>query len=109
MGCSLLGLAIFVLFRILYPGVKLFIRNGTKMSNIPRKRGRPPAYDPETALGSARDVFWNTGFTASSLDDLSAAMAMNRPSLYGAFGDKEALYLKTLERYRSEEHTSELQ
>jgi AcrR family transcriptional regulator len=69
---------------------------------MPRKRGRPPAYDPETALSSARDVFWDTGFAASSLDDLSAAMAMNRPSLYGAFGDKEALYLKTLERYRDD-------
>lgn len=67
-----------------------------------RKRGRPPAYDPDHALAGARDVFWDAGFASSSLDDLSAAMAMNRPSVYGAFGDKEALYLKTLARYRDE-------
>jgi AcrR family transcriptional regulator len=67
-----------------------------------KKRGRPPAYDPEKALAKARDVFWSAGYEASSLDDLSAAMAMNRPSVYGAFGDKEALYLKTLARYRDD-------
>ena len=72
------------------------------MADEPRKRGRPPAYDPELALSGARDVFWDSGYAASSLDELSAAMAMNRPSVYGAFGDKEALYLKTLERYRDD-------
>ncbi len=72
------------------------------MINEPKKRGRPPAYDPELALAGARDVFWDSGYAASSLDELSAAMAMNRPSVYGAFGDKEALYLKTLERYRDD-------
>jgi AcrR family transcriptional regulator len=73
-----------------------------KMSDAPKKRGRPPAYDPDKALASARDVFWSAGYEASSLDELSAAMAMNRPSVYGAFGDKEALYLKTLARYRDD-------
>jgi AcrR family transcriptional regulator len=72
------------------------------MSDTPRKRGRPPAYDPDTALAGARDVFWSTGYEASSLDELSAAMAMNRPSVYGAFGDKETLYLKALARYRDD-------
>lgn len=72
------------------------------MSEAPRKRGRPRAYDPDAALERARDVFWEGGFTGSSLDALSVATAMNRPSLYGAFGDKEALYLRTLERYRDE-------
>jgi AcrR family transcriptional regulator len=72
------------------------------MVDEPRKRGRPPAYDADRALSGARDVFWDTGYAASSLDELSAAMAMNRPSVYGAFGDKEALYLKTLERYRDD-------
>lgn len=64
------------------------------------KRGRPIQYDPETALTSARDVFWASGFAASSLDELSEATGMNRPSLAGAFGDKEALYLATLAQYR---------
>ena len=40
------------------------------------------------------DVFWKDGFAATSLDDISAATGLNRPSLYGAFGDKRALYLK---------------
>jgi AcrR family transcriptional regulator len=65
-----------------------------------RPRGRPRAFDPETAVARARDVFWEAGFSASSLDELSAAMEMNRPSVYAAFGDKEALYLKALEGYR---------
>jgi TetR/AcrR family transcriptional regulator, copper-responsive repressor len=63
------------------------------------KRGRPRAYDPDTALSQARDAFWEAGYASVSLDDLSAATGMNRPSLYGAFGDKRALYLKALEQY----------
>ena len=70
------------------------------MTDAARKRGRPRAYDPERALARARWVFWDVGYASSSLDELGAAMSMNRPSLYGAFGDKEALYLKTLEGYR---------
>lgn len=64
-----------------------------------RPRGRPRAYDPERALAQARDTFWKNGYSATTLDDLSEATGMNRPSLYGAFGDKRALYLATLERY----------
>lgn len=64
-----------------------------------RPRGRPRAYDAEAALRRARDAFWQSGFSATTLDELSAATGMNRPSLYGAFGDKRALYLATLERY----------
>ena len=52
------------------------------------------------ALARALDVFWKEGFAATSLDDLSAATGMNRPSLYGAFGDKRELYIKSYERYR---------
>lgn len=66
----------------------------------PRRRGRPRAYEPEVALARALDVFWKEGFAATSLDDLSAATGMNRPSLYGAFGDKRELYIKTYEAYR---------
>ncbi len=64
------------------------------------KRGRPRAYDPDTALEKARDAFWDTGFAATSLDDLSEATGMNRPSLYAAFGDKHALYSNVLDTYR---------
>jgi len=66
----------------------------------PKRRGRPRAYEPEVALARALDVFWREGFSATSLDDLSAATGMNRPSLYGAFGDKRELYIKSYESYR---------
>jgi TetR/AcrR family transcriptional regulator, copper-responsive repressor len=64
-----------------------------------KRRGRPPAYVPEVALARATKAFWDSGFAATSLDDLAAATGMNRPSLYGAFGDKHALYLKALSAY----------
>ena len=66
----------------------------------PKRRGRPRAYEPEIALSRALDVFWKEGFAATSLDDLSAATGMNRPRLYGAFGDKRELYIKSYESYR---------
>jgi TetR/AcrR family transcriptional regulator, copper-responsive repressor len=66
----------------------------------PKRRGRPRAYEPEVALSRALDVFWKEGFAGTSLDDLSAATGMNRPSLYGAFGDKRELYIKSYEAYR---------
>jgi TetR/AcrR family transcriptional regulator, copper-responsive repressor len=69
-----------------------------------RPRGRPRAYDPDLALASARDTFWRQGYSATSLDDLSEATGMNRPSLYGAFGDKRALYLAAMDRYVAINH-----
>src|SRR6476659_6840512 len=68
----------------------------------PKRRGRPRAYQPEVALGKALDLFRRDGFAATSLDDLSAATGMNRPSLYGAFGDKRELYIKSYQRYRED-------
>ena len=66
----------------------------------PKKRGRPRAYEPDVALARAMDVFWRDGFAATSLDTISAATGMNRPSLYAAFGDKRDIYVKAYERYR---------
>jgi TetR/AcrR family transcriptional regulator, copper-responsive repressor len=68
----------------------------------PKRRGRPRAYQPEVALGKALDLFRKDGFAATSLDDLSEATGMNRPSLYGAFGDKRELYIKSYQRYRAD-------
>jgi AcrR family transcriptional regulator len=65
-----------------------------------RQRGRPRTFDSDVALDSAVEVFWAKGFADASLDDLSAAMGMGRPSIYNAFGDKEALFIRALERYR---------
>ena len=52
------------------------------------------------ALTRAMEVFWRDGFAATSLDTISAATGMNRPSLYAAFGDKRDIYVKAYERYR---------
>src|SRR5262249_11023028 len=65
----------------------------------PARRGRPRAFDPDAALAQAVDAFWDAGFAATSLDDLTEATGMNRPSLYGAFGDKHALYRKAFDAY----------
>lgn len=72
------------------------------VQNPPRPRGRPRSYDPQVVLNQARAAFWNAGYAATSLDDLSAATGLNRPSLYGAFGDKKALYIEALEMSRAE-------
>jgi len=71
-------------------------------SVAPKRRGRPRAYEPDVALGKALDLFRKDGFAATSLDDLSAATGMNRPSLYGAFGDKRELFIKSYQRYRDD-------
>ena len=71
-------------------------------ADAPKRRGRPRAYEPDIALGKALDLFRKDGFAGTSLDDLSTATGMNRPSLYGAFGDKRELYIKSYQRYRDD-------
>ena len=83
-------------------GKKLPLRAKSGAPVAPKRRGRPRAYQPEVALGKALDLFRKGGFAATSLDDLSAATGMNRPSLYGAFGDKRELYIKSYARYRAD-------
>ncbi len=61
--------------------------------------GRPRAFDTEKALDAAMKVFWKKGYEGTSLPDLTEAMGINRPSLYAAFGNKEALFRKAIERY----------
>jgi TetR/AcrR family transcriptional repressor of nem operon len=60
---------------------------------------RPRSFNPDEALDLARDVFWQRGFQGTSLDDITAATGLAKPSLYAAFGDKNALFLKVLDRY----------
>ena len=80
--------------------------NEPKRGGEPKRRGRPRAYEPQIALGKALDLFRKQGFAATSLDDLSEATGMNRPSLYGAFGDKRELYIKSYQRYREDARAS---
>jgi len=63
------------------------------------RRGRPRAFDIEEALDRALQVFWQKGYEGASLDDLTEAMGISRPSLYAAFGDEEGLFRKALDRY----------
>jgi AcrR family transcriptional regulator len=62
-------------------------------------QGRPREFDIDEALDAALDVFWRKGYEGASLSDLTAAMGINRPSLYAAFGDKENLFRRVLARY----------
>ena len=65
-------------------------------------RGRPRAFCVETALAAALQVFWRRGFDHASLDELTEAMGINRPSLYAAFGNKESLFRRALDLYQRE-------
>jgi AcrR family transcriptional regulator len=61
--------------------------------------GRPREFDYDKALDQAIRVFWQKGYEGTSMPDLTDAMGINRPSLYSAFGNKEELFRKALERY----------
>lgn len=61
--------------------------------------GRPRSFDVENALDRALDVFWQHGFEGASLSELTEAMGINRPSLYAAFGNKDELFRRVLDRY----------
>jgi AcrR family transcriptional regulator len=62
-------------------------------------KGRPREFDVDKALDGALKVFWRKGYEGASLPDLTREMGINRPSLYAAFGNKEALFRKVLDRY----------
>jgi AcrR family transcriptional regulator len=61
--------------------------------------GRPRAFDTDKALDRALAIFWRDGYEGASLPALTRAMGINRPSLYAAFGNKEALFRKAVDRY----------
>lgn len=68
-------------------------------STPPKQRGRPPAFDHEEALEKAMHVFWARGYEGASMSDLTEALGVNKPSIYGAFGSKEELFRKAVQRY----------
>ncbi len=65
-------------------------------------KGRPREFDVGDALAAALRVFWSKGYEGASLTDLTEAMGITRPSLYAAFGNKEALFRKALDLYEEE-------
>ena len=62
-------------------------------------KGRPREFDADEALDRALEVFWRKGYEGASLAELTEAMGINRPSLYAAFGNKEALFRRAFDRY----------
>jgi TetR/AcrR family transcriptional repressor of nem operon len=60
---------------------------------------RPREFDETAALEAAMECFWRRGYEATSLRDLTASMGLTAPSLYNAFGDKQELFARALERY----------
>ncbi|MFF0041932.1 TetR/AcrR family transcriptional regulator [Streptomyces mirabilis] len=63
---------------------------------------RPRQFDEEEVVRAAREQFWSVGYNGTSIDDLSAVTGLGRGSLYGAFGDKHALFLRALDSYNSD-------
>jgi AcrR family transcriptional regulator len=61
--------------------------------------GRPRTFDEEEALDRAVEVFWRQGYEGASLTDLTAAMGVNKPSLYAVYGSKEQLFRRVVGRY----------
>jgi AcrR family transcriptional regulator len=77
----------------------VYLPIGMKLKTTQGQPGRPRAFDPDVALERAMHVFWARGYEGASLSDLTRAMRINRPSLYAAFGNKEQLFRKVLDRY----------
>jgi TetR/AcrR family transcriptional repressor of nem operon len=63
---------------------------------------RPKSFDEEAVLDQAVQLFWERGYEGTSLADLETHLGLGRQSLYNSFGDKHALFLKALDRYRRE-------
>jgi AcrR family transcriptional regulator len=65
-------------------------------------KGRPREFCPDMALAAALRVFWSKGYEGATLSELTEAMGITRPSMYAAFGNKEALFRKALDLYEAE-------
>ncbi|MFE2260552.1 TetR/AcrR family transcriptional regulator [Streptomyces griseosporeus] len=63
------------------------------------RRGRPRSFDRATALEKAVMAFWERGYEATSVSDLTRVMGIGAPSLYAAFGDKQALFEEVVRAY----------
>ena len=71
----------------------IYVPTGIKLMN----RGRPREFDEKEALQKAMLIFWRNGYRGTSLDDLTQALGISRPSLYAAFKDKETMFLRVVD------------
>ncbi len=65
------------------------------------RTGRPRGFDEDAAIEAAMRVFWSKSYEGATMADLTKAMGINRSSVYAAFGDKEALFRRVINRYRN--------
>lgn len=70
-----------------------------EITKLNKQRGRPPAFNHEDALEKALQVFWQRGYEGASMAELTETLGINRPSIYAAFGNKEALFRRALSKY----------
>lgn len=75
--------------------------SSTEVRDNVAERGRPRAFDRGAALQQAMQLFWEHGYEGTAISDLTRAMGINAPSLYGAFGSKEALFREAVALYAS--------
>jgi TetR/AcrR family transcriptional repressor of nem operon len=87
---------ILILYQSLYNVNASLIHAGARTA---KRMPRPREFDETAVLEAAMQCFWRRGYEATSLRDLTASMGLTAPSLYTAFGDKQALFSRALERY----------
>jgi AcrR family transcriptional regulator len=91
------------------PAVKGYLEGTLQKGGAMAERGRPRGFDRAAALRRAMEVFWEHGYEGTSLGDLTAAMGIRPPSLYAAFGNKEALFREAVALYEGMEGEPMLQ
>ena len=93
------------LYRAVHIAADAWLVNSIPYRKVYYERHELPAlartrdFDLDAAIDSALQQFWKKGYEGTSLTDLTEAMGINRPSLYAAFGNKEGLFRRVLERY----------
>ena len=75
--------------------------NAPNINATPRKKGRPLSFDRDAALHKAMLLFWEHGYEATSLNDLTSALGVTPSSIYSAFGDKKGLFFDAIKLYLS--------
>ena len=84
----------------MFPVVNYFFnRLVYQLSHLNMPKGRPRKFDTDKAVEQAMLVFWKKGYEGTTIDELTAAMGISRPSLYAAFGNKEGIFKRSLNHY----------